>query len=52
MQKISELYLMTIQISFVCKKFSDPYLMKIQISFDMKKKKKFRSVFNENTDMF
>ena len=32
-------------------KISDLYLMKIQISFEIRKKK-IRSVFNENTDQF
>ena len=49
-KKISDLYLMKIQISFYMQKNSDLYLMKIQISFYMQKN--FKSVFNENTDLF
>ena len=37
MKKNSNLYLMKIQISFLCRKILDLYLMKIQISFYAKK---------------
>ena len=36
-KKISDLYLMKIQISFLCGKILDLYLMKKQISFYMQK---------------
>ena len=42
---------MKIWINFeTIKKISDLYLMRIQISFETKKK--FRSIFNENTNQF
>ena len=50
MQKNSNLYLMKTQIIFVMQKNSDLYLMKIQTSFYVQKN--FRSIFNENTDLF
>ena len=42
---------MKIHINFEIRKKLDAYLMKIQISF-MIRKKKIRSIFNENTDQF
>ena len=46
--------LMKIQICYclekVSEKFSDLYLMKVQIFFFFRKK--FRFIFNENTDLF
>ena len=50
-----DMYLMKIHTSFVClKKNSDLYLMKIQICFCFEKnfKKIFKSISNENTNLF